>query len=144
MQPVKRYDAFISYSHSDCGLIAPEIQKAVENIGKPWYGFNKRNLTVFRDETNLSANPELWNNIKSALERSKHLILLASPLAATSRFVNMEVNWWLENHRTKSIFIVVTKGEIAWDSNSNKDFNWDTTDCLPHILKGKFESEPLG
>lgn len=72
------YHAFVSYSHSDCGTIAPAIQNAIENIGKPWYQL-KRNLNVFRDETNLGANPNLWGNIENAIENSENFILLASP-----------------------------------------------------------------
>ena len=77
MRP-RHYNAFISYSHTDCGTIAPQVQKAIENLGKPWYWIEKKRLHVFRDETNLSANPGFWDVIVSALRNSDYLILLAS------------------------------------------------------------------
>lgn len=135
------YDAFISYSHKDCGNIAPAIQKAIENIGKPWY-LLKRNLTVFRDETNLAATPELWNTIASELDNADNLILLASPIAQKSYWVNKELEYWFSKERTGKLYIMLCQGEIHWDYNSN-DFNWDRTNSLPSILKNKFNQEPL-
>lgn len=137
-----KYDAFISYSHSDCGTIAPAIQKAIENIGKPWYKLS-RNLNVFRDETNLGANPHLWENIEKALDDSKNFILLASPKACESDWVTKEIEKWEEKDPSFQKFnIAVTSGEIFWDKISN-DFNWEKTTCLPKCLKEKFQSEPL-
>lgn len=137
-----KYDAFISYSHSDCGTIAPAIQKAIENIGKPWYQL-KRNLNVFRDETNLGANPHLWENIEAALGNSGNFILLASPKTSDSTWIPKEIEKWREKDPTFQRFnIVVTSGKIDWDIN-NKDFDWDKTTCLPTCLKGKFQAEPL-
>ncbi len=79
------YNAFISYAHLDCGQIAPHVQNALENIGKPWYWIGKKRLNIFRDETNLSANPSLWKLITAALENSDYFILLASPKTSQSK-----------------------------------------------------------
>lgn len=137
-----KYDAFISYSHSDCGTIAPAIQKAIENIGKPWCQI-KRSLNIFRDETNLGANPHLWENIENALEESKNFILLASPKAGKSDWVTKEIEKWAEKDSSFQKFtIVITSGTIEWDK-SNNDFDWKRTTCLPKCLKDKFQSEPL-
>ncbi|KFE97351.1 hypothetical protein IX39_20365 [Chryseobacterium formosense] len=137
-----KYDAFISYSHSDCGTIAPAIQKAIENIGKPWYKLS-RNLNVFRDETNLGANPHLWENIEKALENSENFILLASPKASESKWIIDEIEKWAEKDSQFHKFnIVITSGEIHWNNIKN-DFDWEKTNCLPKSLKGKFSSEPL-
>lgn len=136
-----RYNAFISYSHKDCGSIAPAIQKALENIGKPWYRL-KRNLTVFRDETNLAASPELWNSIVTALDNSDNLILLASPIAQNSFWVNKEIEYWFSKSRPGSLYIILCQGQIIW-ADSNDDFDWNKTDSLPVQLKGKFNWEPL-
>jgi DNA-binding beta-propeller fold protein YncE len=140
------YNAFISYSHSDCGNIAPAMQKAIENIGKPWYKIG-RYLTVFRDETNLAASPKLWSNIENALSSSEYLIFLASPKAANSYWINKELEKWCSIHYSEenglqNIFIAITSGEILWD-NSINDFNKEKTDCIPSILSNKFKEEPL-
>jgi hypothetical protein len=140
------FHAFISYSHSDCGNIAPAIQKAIENIGKPWFRIG-RNLTVFRDETNLAASPNLWNTIETALSNSKNFILLASSKATQSYWINKEVENWLQNHFSEknglnNFYIVKTNGDLLWNNNTN-DWDWAKTNCLPSILKNKFSAEPL-
>src|SRR5215467_3455586 len=58
------YDAFISYSHQHDGHIAPALENALERFAKPWYRL--RALRVFRDTTNLGANPSLWGSIQQA------------------------------------------------------------------------------
>jgi hypothetical protein len=61
-----KYDAFISYSHAADGILAPAVQKALQKFAKPWH--QRRAMTVFRDETGLSANPALWSSIEQALD----------------------------------------------------------------------------
>ena len=80
------YDAFISYSHAKDKPIAAELQSAVQRLGKPWY--RRRALRVFRDDTSLSATPSLWPSIEQALGQSRYFILLASPEASKSKWVN--------------------------------------------------------
>ena len=53
------FDAFISYSHAADGRLAPVLQAGLQSLGKPWY--RRRALRVFRDQTTLSATPELWS-----------------------------------------------------------------------------------
>jgi hypothetical protein len=65
-----------------------------------WY--RRRALRVFRDDTSLSATPHLWPTIEQALGESRFLILLASPEAAASQWVNKEVDWWLAHRRRRA------------------------------------------
>jgi len=95
------FDAFISYSHADCKDIAPPIQKGIEHIGKPWYKTLQKNLSIYRDETNLSASPGLWPKIESAITDSSYFILLASPMAAKSPWIEKEVNAWIEKEEAE-------------------------------------------
>lgn len=71
------YNAFISYSQAADGLLAPALQSALHRLTKPWYRL--RAVRVFRDRTNLSANPGLWSEILKALRQSEFLLLMASP-----------------------------------------------------------------
>src|SRR5262245_3977488 len=87
------YRAFISYSHAVDGKLAPALQLGLHRFAKPWYRL--RAVRVFRDEASLSANPALWSSIESALASSDFFILLASPEAAASRWVSLEVDFWL-------------------------------------------------
>jgi hypothetical protein len=91
------YDAFVSYSHALDGALARALQIGLERFAKPWY--RPRALRVFRDTASLSANPGLWSSIQNALASSAWLVLMASPDAARSPWVDREVAWWLEKNR---------------------------------------------
>ena len=47
------YDAFISYSHSADGRLAPALQVALHRFAKPWWKL--RAVNAFRDGTSLAA-----------------------------------------------------------------------------------------
>jgi tetratricopeptide (TPR) repeat protein len=133
------YDAFVSYSHVKDRPIAAALQSVIQQLGKPWY--RRRALRVFRDDTSLSATPTLWPSIEQALGQSRFLIVLASPEAAASPWVNKEVAWWLDNRSAETILIAVTEGELTWD-NAVGDFVWRDGMPLPPVLTGRFASEP--
>ena len=133
------YDAFISYSHAKDKPIAAALQSIVQKLGKPWY--QRRALRIFRDDTSLSATPSLWPSIEQALAQSRYLILMASPEAAASYWVNKEVAYWLEHKSADTLLIALTDGDLAWD-NAAGDFNRRGTVPLPPALAGCFASEP--
>lgn len=139
MQPL-HYDALISYGHQADARMAPALQRELERIGVPWW--KRSDLRIFRDEASLSASAELWRSIEAALEVSRHLVLLASPAAAASPWVDREVRWWLHNRSPSTLFIVVTSGSIAFDRRAG-DFDRAGTDCLPPSLHGVYREEPL-
>jgi hypothetical protein len=134
------YDAFVSYSHAADGRLAPGLQSALQQFAKPWYRL--RALRLFRDKTTLAATPHLWPTIEGALRDSRYFILLASPEAAASQWVQREVDWWLQNRSADTLLIVLTDGFVAWD-NGTGDFDWARTNALPHNLHERFASEPL-
>jgi hypothetical protein len=134
------YKAFISYSHAADGQLAPALQSALHRFAKPL--FKMRALKVFRDKTSLSANPALWPSIEKALSESEYFLLLASPQAARSPWVHREIAWWLEHRSIDTLLILVTGGELLWDS-ATQDFDWERTTALPGVLKGQFHDEPL-
>jgi hypothetical protein len=91
-----RYDGFISYSHVKDKPIAAALRSVVQKLGKPWY--RRRALQVFLDNTSLSATPGLWPSIEQALDSSRYFLLLASPEAASSKWVGKEVAHWLDRN----------------------------------------------
>jgi hypothetical protein len=133
------YDAFVSYSHAKDKPIASALQSVVQKLGKPWY--RRRALRLFRDDTSLSATPHLWPTIEQALGQSRFLILLASPEAAASQWVNKEVAYWLEHKSADTLLIAVTDGALSWDAAAN-DFDGHANTPLPPALKGRFAAEP--
>ena len=122
------YDAFISYSHAKDKPVAAALQSVIQRLGKPWY--KRRALRVFRDDTSLSATPQLWPSIEQALSQSRYLLLLSSPEAAASPWVGKEVEYWLANKSTDTLFIGVTNGTLDWDQTAG-DFVWTKDTPLP-------------
>jgi WD40 repeat protein len=106
------YDAFISYSHATDGKLAPALQSGLQRMAKPWYRI--RALRVFRDESALSTNPQLWTSIQAALDESEWFVLLASPDAVHSEWVNRELEYWLTNKSADRFLPAVTDGTWEW------------------------------
>jgi len=131
------YDAFISYSHALDGALAPALQTGLERFAKPWY--RPRALRVFRDNANLAANPGLWSSIEKALSSSAWLVLMASPEAARSPWVNREVEWWLANKSPQRLLVVLTEGEFAWDDEPGHS---EAAAALPPALHRAYDEEP--
>jgi len=135
-----RYDAFVSYSHAKDKAIAAALQSVVQRLGKAWH--QRRALRLFRDDSSLTATPHLWPTIENALGHSRFLVLLASPEAATSNWVDKEVTWWLDRNGAETILIGLTAGELEWDATAS-DFKRGEAFPLPPALKGRFADEPL-
>jgi WD40 repeat protein len=134
------YDAFLSYSHAADGRLAPAVQRCLHRLTKPWY--RAPALRVFRDQVSLAANPDLWEAIHTALQRSHYFILLASPEAAHSEWVRREISFWQDHRQRETFIIALTEGEIHWDLDS-ADFDWQRTTALPDQMRGWFVAEPL-
>jgi len=132
------FDAFLSYSHGVDTSLATSVQDALQRLGKPWY--RRRALRVFRDETGLSANPGLWSSITDAMARSDWLVLMASPDAAGSAWVNREVAHWLVHGDPVHLLVAVVDGSWEWDDAAG-DFTDDST-AVPDALRGVFGEEP--
>jgi TIR domain len=126
------YNAFLSYSHAEDTRLAGAVQLALHRFARPWYRIHA--LRVFRDKTSLSANPALWKSIARALGDSEFLVLLASPLAKASPWVSREIEAFLASRSSDKILIVLTAGEIVWDSAA-ADFDWARTTALPDCLR---------
>jgi len=134
-----RYKAFISYGHSADNQLAPALRTALHGFTKPWYRL--RAMRVFRDETGLAITPALWPSIEAVLLDSEYFLLLASPEAAASEWVQREVACWLEHRPADHLLIVLTRGEIRWN-DATHDFDWNDTDALPRRLSKAFDQVP--
>ena len=130
------YHGFISYSHAADGKLARALQRGLQRFAKPWY--RTRALHVFRDEAALSANPDLWESVKEALDASQHYILLASPRAAASEWVGKEAGYWLEHKSPETILIALTDGELPFNGNTLDP----SQTALPLPLREAFQEEP--
>jgi MTH538 TIR-like domain (DUF1863) len=110
----------------------------LERFAKPWY--RARALRIFRDNASLSANPGLWTSIEKALAASAWLVLMASPRAARSEWVNREVAWWLEHKSAQRLLVVLTEGQFAWAEDAAEGNG--ASAALPPALRGAFRERP--
>ena len=137
---VNSYDAFISYSHAADGQLTPAVQHGMQSIGRPWN--RRRALRVFRDKSSLSATPQLWPTIEEAMLSSRYFVLLASPQAAGSPWVNQEIEWWRSKRSASTVLIGLTDGELVWD-HARRCFDPLRTTALPPAAVAWFTHEPL-
>jgi len=86
---------------------------------------------VFRDREELGSAGELGPQIQSALDQSEALIVLCSPEAAQSRWVDAEVRAFRATGRGDRVFALIVSGE---------PHSGDERECFPPALR---ESEPL-
>jgi tetratricopeptide (TPR) repeat protein len=119
--PVSRftYRAFISYSHRDKAW-ADWLHKALETYSVPSrlvgtttaHGIIPRRLNpVFRDREELASATDLGRKVNEALAQSESQIVICSPAAATSRWVNEEVLAYKRMGRAGRIFCLIVDGE---------------------------------
>ena len=117
-----RYHGFISYSHAEDQELARVLQGALHKILQPWHGLSKPKLNVFRDATGLGAASGLTSAITDALGQSSYLLLLASPRAAGSEWVNKEVELFMQTSGAYDekgqprVVLVATEGQLQWDA----------------------------
>ncbi|CAN5813189.1 hypothetical protein BH23ACT4_BH23ACT4_04220 [soil metagenome] len=128
------YDGFISYSHAADGMLAPRLQAGLQRFAKPWW--KRRAVRVFRDESSLSANPHLWSSITGALDSSAWFVLLLSPDAAASPWVNQEIEYWKTHREPSRILPVLTDGTFDWTDDDVSG------SAVPESLRGVFSEEP--
>jgi len=112
-----RYWAFLSYAHADAEASAA-LHRALERYTLPAavrraHGLPKRLIPVFRDQEELEASAGLSRRLEAALDESRWLIVLCSPRSAASRYVNVEVEYFLRRHGPHRILCVLLEGEPA-------------------------------
>lgn len=102
MEQSYQYDAFISYRHlTPDKPIAEQLQKLLETYTPP-KGFEKgadaSKLRIFRDETELPTSSDLGNDIKTALEQSRFLIVVCSRCFQNSKWCMQELEYFKSLH----------------------------------------------
>src|SRR5215471_8597335 len=121
--PPISYDAFISYSSGRDGSVARRTKRYLERFHRQWLlrGLKLRALTIWLDVTNLRVrHGETVEPVTATLERSaapaSHLIVLCSPDAARSRFVESEIRGFLRAHPPGDVLPVVVRGDAINDA----------------------------
>jgi WD40 repeat protein len=86
---------------------------------------------IFRDQDELAGSSDLGAKLREALRASRNLIVVCSPRAAQSRWVNEEIDEFNKLGRSDRILCVVSEGDPESTDVANR--------CFPPSLKG----EPL-
>jgi len=112
------YGAFISYRHTDKAWGA-WLHEELESYRVPRelvgqtgaHGRVPARLgRVFRDREELSAG-DLSDEIDQAIRTSEHLVVICSPAATGSRWVNDEILAWKRLHGEERLYAIIVAGE---------------------------------
>ena len=145
MQDVFHYYAFISYKHEDKEY-AKWLQKRLERYRLPATLQNedipRQAKPIFRDDTDLTPGQPLKDSIKEKLRLSKYLIVICSKnLAKESKYVNYEINSFVEMGRADRIIPIIIDGEPHAENPENECF-CDALKQLPgEILAANSEKD---
>ena len=117
-----RYAGFISYAHAD-EAIAARLHRRLETYPIPKslaieaaHTTDKQRPTrdklspIFRDTTELTAHHNLTEKIQEAVQSSRVLIVICSPTAKASHWVNEEIRLFRSLHGEEAILCVLAKG----------------------------------
>ena len=107
-----RYQAFISYAHKDEALAA-WLHRALETYKLPKNLIIKKGKglkPIFRDAAELTAHHSLSEKIQEAVQSSRVLIVLCSPAAKQSHWVNEEIRLFRSLHGEGAILCVLAEG----------------------------------
>jgi len=73
------------------------------------------------------------------LRASRFFVVLVSPEAAASSWVNREIEHWMATKDPRAILPVLTDGTLVWDGT---DYDPERSTALPAALRGRFSEEP--
>jgi WD40 repeat protein len=145
MAELFRYAAFISYSSADAKF-AQRLHRALEHYGIPTslghfdlLGGGKKNriYPVFRDREELPAG-DLSERIDAALKASNALIVVCSPKAAASPWVEKEIQSFIKLGRKDRIFAIIPDdAPLADEAGADA-----TPRCFPPAFCGDDLTDP--
>ncbi|MDP3295850.1 MAG: TIR domain-containing protein [Nevskia sp.] len=141
-----KYPGFISYSHRD-RKIAEWLHRALESYRVPKHLIGSpgqhgpvpaRLYPIFRDREELSAGA-LAEQLRLAIAQSRCYILICSPHAATSRWVNEEVEHFLKVRDPAGLLCLIVDGEPNATAKGAPE-----RECFPPALRNaKVNGLPL-
>ena len=142
--PQHRYMAFMSYSHDDAA-VAEWLHEELEEFHVPQrlvgklteHGpVPKRLAPIFRDRQELAAASNLTEEIEEAIAGSRFLIVLCSPTAATSKWIDKEIACFKRLHGEDRILAAIVDGP----SDADNDTESSAAESFPPALRMHFDS----
>lgn len=144
MDAAVRYWAFLSYSHAD-RLEAERLHRSLESyripsrlVGQlgPAGAVPPRLHPVFRDRDELTASERIGPVVESALASSRAMIVLCSPAAAESSWVDAEIVEFQRLQPQAPVLCVLLAGEPMASAGPDTA----AQECLPPSLRMRFGS----
>jgi tetratricopeptide (TPR) repeat protein len=141
----QRYWAFLSYSHTDKGW-ADWLHRALEAYRVPRRlvgretaagGAPRHFKPIFRDREDLAADPDLMDHVQRILERSAFLIVICSPDAAASPWVESEIVRFKQLHGEGRVLPVIVSGEPFASEESGRE----SLECFPKALRFHLDAD---
>ena len=142
----QRYWAFISHSHVDARW-ATWLHRRLESypVPRPLVGRDtfagpapRRFRPIFRDRAELAAHPDLPSEIHRVIDACGYLIVVCSPAAARSDWVNAEIAYFISAHGEGRILCVIVGGKPS----SGLGGGPGAEDCFPPALSGRSPGRP--
>ena len=137
-----RYWAVLSYSHADIRW-GRRLHRALEGyvvprrlVGRPTpAGPAPRRLRpIFRDQDEMGAGGSLSDRLKAALDKSDCLIVVCSPAAVGSPWVNEEIRRFKAERGEDRILAVIVAGEPFASERAGDE----AQECFPKALRHRF------
>jgi tetratricopeptide (TPR) repeat protein len=138
-----KYRAFITYAHKDENQ-ARWLRKKLEKFSVPKNLVGKKGkfgkipsrlYPIFRDRDELPGSAQLGSVIEEALNDSSHLIVLCSPNAVKSRWVNEEIRLFKKMGKGDRILCLLIDGEPMADDLAHSKGK----ECLPLAVRRKID-----
>ena len=143
MEGGARYWAFLSYSHHD-RRCAERLHRALETyrlpqrlVGRqgPMGTVPERLHPIFRDRDELTAGSQIGPVVKTALAASRAMVVVCSPAAAASSWVDGEIVAFRSLHPHAPVLCVLCAGEpLASREGVNAP-----SECMPPALRARFD-----
>jgi tetratricopeptide (TPR) repeat protein len=139
----QRYMAFLSYSHND-EETAAWLHESLEDFRVPprlvgqltdFGAVPKRLTPIFRDRHELAASGDLGEEIEEAIAGSRFLIVLCSPTAAQSHWINEEIICFKRLQSEDRILAVVIEGEPFASDEPGRE----AEECFPPALRTHYD-----
>ena len=146
LETTYKYKAFISYSHQD-KKFGRWLHKEIENYKIPKslrekYPNLPKDLkrSIFIDDEELPTSDALPNNLSNALKSSELLIVVCSPGASQSYWVDKEIAYFKQYHDEGKVLAVLKEGEPNATYSSVYD---STLEAFPKSLRYKIDANGI-
>jgi WD40 repeat protein len=124
-EPKYQFDVFLSYSRKD-EEFGKRLEEALESYTLPKAvsarALSTKRLNVFRDKKDLvPTDSDYYKSIEGYLKLSRYLIVVCSPNARSSEYVNQEIRAYLQSHKANQIIAVLLSGKPNNDTEARPE-----------------------